>query len=70
MLLNLFRLSILALPLAALASVHNPHLNRHHDIAKRASGHIELHKRFSATRWTFYDVGMFVQYRYFSLSAY
>ncbi|KAG6919982.1 hypothetical protein DXG01_013331 [Tephrocybe rancida] len=50
----------LVLPLAALA--HPPHgeghAARHQQLAKRAAGDVELHKRFSGARWTFYDVGL------------
>jgi len=49
----------LALPFTALAEPHaQPHMNRHRDIAKRALGDVELHKRFSSSRWTFYAVGL------------
>ncbi|KAG6888492.1 hypothetical protein C0995_007918 [Termitomyces sp. Mi166 len=49
----------LVLPLGALG--HSPRGNvhtRHHQLAKRAAGDVELHKRFSSARWTFYDVGL------------
>ncbi|GLB35356.1 hypothetical protein LshimejAT787_0209210 [Lyophyllum shimeji] len=60
MLANLFSLSLLlAAPLAAWANPHgHTHANRHVEIAKRHSGDVQLHKRFSSARWTFYDVGM------------
>jgi len=60
MLANLFNLSLLlAAPLAAWANPHNhAHLNRHVEIAKRHAGDVQLHKRFSSARWTFYDVGV------------
>jgi hypothetical protein len=49
----------LALPLVALA---NPHAGakhaRHAEIAKRASGHVDIHKRYSDARWTFYKTGL------------
>jgi hypothetical protein len=50
----------LALPLVALgASPHgSAHHSRHQQIAKRQSGDVELHKRFSSARWSFYDVGL------------
>ncbi len=49
----------LASPLAVLGDLRHSHrrASAHSDIAKRAEGHIQLHKRFSGTRWTFYDVG-------------
>jgi len=55
-------LSLLALaaPLTVLAgTVHHPHAHRrnHHELSKRADASVQLHKRFSNTRWTFYDVG-------------
>ncbi|TFK42953.1 RlpA-like double-psi beta-barrel-protein domain-containing protein-containing protein [Crucibulum laeve] len=59
MLFNVFGVSLfsLALPLAALADLHgHSHLNRHHDLAKRASGDMHIYKRFSSARWSFYDV--------------
>ena len=48
----------LALPIAALASYHgNPILDRHHhEVARRADGHVELFKRISGARWSYYDV--------------
>lgn len=59
---NLLNLSLLALalPIATLANYHgNPILNRHHhhqDIARRADGHVDLFKRVSNARWSFYNV--------------
>ncbi|KAF9009390.1 RlpA-like double-psi beta-barrel-protein domain-containing protein-containing protein [Cyathus striatus] len=54
-----FLLISLVLPLAALAAQHpRPHLNRHNDLAKRASGDVHIYKRFSSARWSFYDVGL------------
>jgi hypothetical protein len=60
MLANLFNLSLLlAAPLAAWAHSHGSvHSNRHVEIAKRQEGHVQLHKRFSDARWSFYDVGL------------
>lgn len=61
MLPTFFGLTLLALglPFTALAEPHaQPHVNRHRDIAKRALGNVDLHKRFSDSRWTFYDVGL------------
>ncbi|TDL27551.1 hypothetical protein BD410DRAFT_782657 [Rickenella mellea] len=46
------------LPFTALAGSHDTLHRRHHDIAKRASGDVQLHKRFSNARFTFYDVGL------------
>lgn len=68
MLSNLFSLVLLALPLATLALHGNAHLNRHHDVAKRGPGHVQLHKRYSNTRWTFYDAGLSVDQRPLFLS--
>ncbi|PFH52394.1 hypothetical protein AMATHDRAFT_2129 [Amanita thiersii Skay4041] len=49
----------LSLILAASANSHGAgHPRRHHDIAKRASGDVQLSKRFEGARWTFYDVGL------------
>jgi len=60
MLANLFNLSLLlAAPLGAWANSHGSvHSNRHVEIAKRQEGHVQLHKRFSDARWSFYDVGL------------
>ncbi|KAG5728346.1 Allergen Asp f 7 [Termitomyces sp. T112] len=47
------------LPLAVLG--HSPRGSahtRHYQLAKRAAGEVELHKRFSSARWTFYAVGL------------
>ena len=55
---SLFTFSILALslPIDALAAVHGSHLvNRHHELAKRAEGTVELSKRVSNARWTYYN---------------
>jgi hypothetical protein len=54
----LFKLtSLLSLGLAVMAAQHNIHLNRnHHDaLAKRAPGHVELHRRFSNAKFSYYD---------------
>ncbi|TFK41691.1 RlpA-like double-psi beta-barrel-protein domain-containing protein-containing protein [Crucibulum laeve] len=52
-----FSLLSLTLPLAAWAEPHaKAHLNRHHDLAKRASGDMHIYKRFSASRWSYYFV--------------
>lgn len=45
------------LPLV-LASSHGLGARRHHEVAKRAGGDVELHKRFLNARFTFYDVGL------------
>ncbi len=38
----------------------NGHHNaRHHELARRASSAVDIHKRFDAARWTFYAVGMY-----------
>lgn len=47
----------LALPLVALANPHGANHARHAEIAKRAAGHVDVHKRFSGSRWTFYATG-------------
>lgn len=47
----------LAAPLAALGDLRHSGRRTHSEIAKRAEGSVQLHKRFSSTRWTFYDVG-------------
>ncbi|KAJ8521000.1 hypothetical protein ONZ45_g2230 [Pleurotus djamor] len=50
----------LAMPLLAFANQHGAsvHVHRHKDIAARVSGDMQIHKRFSGTRWTWYDVGL------------
>jgi hypothetical protein len=49
----------LAIPIAVLADPHAPnHARHHHDIARRASGDVQLHKRYDAARFTYYQVGM------------
>ncbi|KIM49402.1 hypothetical protein M413DRAFT_438583 [Hebeloma cylindrosporum] len=57
---NLLNLSVLALalPITTLASSFhgNPIVNRHHDIARRAEGNVEVFKRISGARWSYYDV--------------
>ena len=49
--------SLLSLGVAVMAAQHNVLLNRnHHDaLAKRAPGHVELHRRFSNAKFTYYD---------------
>lgn len=47
------------LPFAALAQGHRgPDYKRHHEIAKRSSGDMQLHKRFSNARFTYFAVGL------------
>lgn len=60
MLANLFSLSLLlAAPLVVWANPHGSyHYNRHVEIARRQTGDVQLFKRFSSARWTFYDVGL------------
>ncbi|KAH0584305.1 Allergen Asp f 7 [Termitomyces sp. J132] len=60
MLAGLCQLSLLlATPLVAWANPHGSfHHNRHVEIAKRQTGDVQLFKRFSSARWTFYDVGL------------
>jgi len=55
MLANLVNLSFLALalPITSLAN-HVPLVNRHHDLAKRADGHVEVYKRFDNVKWSWY----------------
>jgi hypothetical protein len=63
MILNFSLFSLAAVASAILgvcAKPHGAHLNRHQGIAKRATGNVQLHKRFSGARWTFYDVGLSV----------
>ncbi|KAG6815875.1 hypothetical protein H0H87_010618 [Tephrocybe sp. NHM501043] len=57
---NLINLSLLlVVALAAFANPHgSPHHNRHVEIAKRQGGNVQLYKRYSSARWTFYDVGL------------
>ena len=59
MFVTLVKLSLLALalPIATLASFHgNPIMNRYpHGIAKRAAGNVQLFKRVSNARWSFYN---------------
>ncbi|KAF9452251.1 hypothetical protein P691DRAFT_772427 [Macrolepiota fuliginosa MF-IS2] len=52
-------LTLLALvaPLAVVGDLRHSSRRNHHEVAKRADGSVQLHKRFSGTRWTFYDVG-------------
>jgi hypothetical protein len=59
---NLLNLSLLALalPITTLANYHgNPILNRnphHRSVARRADGHVDLFKRVTGARWSFYNV--------------
>ncbi|KAF9452250.1 hypothetical protein P691DRAFT_805135 [Macrolepiota fuliginosa MF-IS2] len=50
----------LALPFGAAAEGHHARGRhaRHTDIARRADAGMELYKRYSDSRWTFYDVGL------------
>jgi len=52
-------LTLLALvaPLAVVGDLRHSSRRNHHEVAKRADASVQLHKRFSGTRWTFYDVG-------------
>lgn len=56
---SFFALLSLVLPLVS-ANSHEQSSRRHHQIAKRAGSEVDLHKRFSGARLTFYDVGLFV----------
>lgn len=59
MLGNLISVAALVLLSVSLqAAGHVPLLNRHTQLAPRSRGDLNVHKRFSATRWTFYDVGL------------
>ncbi|PPQ68034.1 hypothetical protein CVT25_014495 [Psilocybe cyanescens] len=40
----------------AAASSHGPFFNRHAELAKRAEGDVQLFKRVSQARWTYYNV--------------
>lgn len=48
----------LVLPITALAGPHGsgPLLGRHHELARRADGNMQLYKRVSGSRWSFYNV--------------
>jgi hypothetical protein len=46
------------LPLIAVADSHALNHARHDHVARRASGDVQLHKRISNARLTFYDVGL------------
>jgi hypothetical protein len=52
-------LTLLSIALAVCATPHI-HQNRHHNIAKRHSSDVQLYKRFTSARWTYYDVGLSV----------
>jgi len=55
----LFASLLLPFAVAVLADPHAPnHARHHHDIARRASGDVELHKRTKGARATFYAVGL------------
>ncbi|KAF8810172.1 hypothetical protein BYT27DRAFT_7222192 [Phlegmacium glaucopus] len=60
MVVGLFTTSLLSLllPITALAGPHasGPILGRHHEIARRAEGNVELYKRGAGSRWSFYNV--------------
>ncbi|KAG6821179.1 hypothetical protein H0H93_005399 [Arthromyces matolae] len=47
-----------AAPALVTAKSHGSHHNRHVEIAKRQVGDVQLFKRYSNARWTFYDVGL------------
>ncbi|TFK27321.1 hypothetical protein FA15DRAFT_666374 [Coprinopsis marcescibilis] len=53
--LNTLGLLMLAIPLNVLAGLHIPRNSRHVEIAKRAEGHISLHRRFDNSKWTWYE---------------
>lgn len=52
-----FLLFTLAAPLATFGDLRHSGRRTHSGIAKRAEGSLQLHKRFTGTRWTYYDVG-------------
>ncbi|KAF9009389.1 RlpA-like double-psi beta-barrel-protein domain-containing protein-containing protein [Cyathus striatus] len=61
MLIGLINILFLCLALPSFAEPHRrgngrPGFKRHSDVARRASGDVNLYKRFSDTKWTFYDV--------------
>lgn len=58
-LLQVFFVS-LALPLAAFASGHGEHLNRHAELAKRSRGDLSKRQSFADAKFSFYDVGLYV----------
>ncbi|KAH9485570.1 hypothetical protein JR316_0002480 [Psilocybe cubensis] len=43
-------------PKAAAASSHGPHLSRHAELAKRADSDVQLFRRVTGSRWTYYNV--------------
>ena len=57
---SLLSLSLLAVSLFTGFAAAEPHGHRrnHDSLARRANADVGIHKRFSGTRWTFYDVGM------------
>lgn len=58
MLTNIINLSLLSLllPITAYAGHGNPLLNRHHELAKRADGHVDLFHRAAGARMSYYNV--------------
>lgn len=56
---SLLSLLLLLLPISALAGPHGsvPLHNRHHELARRAEGNVQLHRRqfFSGARFTLYN---------------
>ena len=61
MLARFLSLALIALSLGFGAYAHSAghHYARHHELARRASSAVQLHKRFDLARWTFYAVGMY-----------
>jgi hypothetical protein len=61
-LMNAMWLFALALPfgdaLVAAYSAHGRHGRSHQTLAKRADSSMQLWKRYSDSRWTFFDVGL------------
>jgi len=61
MMLSLSTLSFLALLATSSNGLSVPEAKNHHrSIARRMDGHVDIHKRFDASKWTYYDVGLFV----------
>ncbi|KAF9036690.1 hypothetical protein BJ165DRAFT_1604319 [Panaeolus papilionaceus] len=58
MLSNGFTLFAAGLAAVAGVSAHSPPRAIHAGLAKRVDGDVQLHKRYSGTRWTFFDVGL------------
>lgn len=59
MVAGLFTTSLLSLllPITALAGPHlaGPFSNRHHDLARRVEGNVQLYQRGPDSRWSYYN---------------